>query len=131
VPRRLLNFLTALSLSGDARVAGDRAGAPSERGMLLRVNPLTKSCPTYRWAWGALHLLAAIALLVISGWLAALLVPVPEGTFTGDAAESASKVLRRQWWASLVIYAAMCVLAFYFLPLAWRRWHDRGQPGTD
>jgi hypothetical protein len=59
------------------------------------------------------------------GWLAALVIPVPAGTFTGEAAKSVSKALRRQWWMSLVIYASLCVLVFYFLPLAWRRWHGR------
>ena len=94
--------------------------------MLTRVNPSAANCPTRRWARGALHvlvdLLVVVVLLIVAGRLAALVVPVPEGTFTGEAAKAVDRSMNRACWVSWLIYAGLCVLVFHLVPLAWRRW---------
>jgi hypothetical protein len=95
--------------------------------MLSSVDPL-KTCPTRRrLTWSLLNVLVAFVLLLVAGWLAGLVVPVREGTFTGEAAEAVGRSMSRRWWVSLTIYAGMCALAFYIVPLARRRWRASWQ----
>jgi uncharacterized BrkB/YihY/UPF0761 family membrane protein len=81
------------------------------------------------WKRRLLEVVVVVGLMFVSWWIAGLVVPVPQGTSTREAAEAAQKSVKRVWWwTGLLIYVVLCVVVFHLAPLAWRWWYAHRQP---